>query len=139
VNKRSGRIVEAERDPLFTYPLPVPSDTAYRELGLGPDASDEEVQAAKSLAVGRLDAELRALGRSLQETYDAVPGLREAYEEPPDAAGSSDARAKLEALALEQDPGFREKRRRTTEIAARIRSSRAPPACTSCGRTSPGS
>lgn len=113
-----------KRDPLFSYPLPVPSETVYRELGLGPDASDEEVQAAKSLAVRRLDAEHRELERSLQQTYDEVPGLREAYEDvSADAAALRDAqtrRAELEVRAVEQDPEFREKRRRSAEIVRRI-------------------
>lgn len=114
-----------ERDPLFSYPLPVPSETAYRELGLGPDASDAEVQAAKSLAVRRLDAEQRELERSLQRTYDEVPGLREAYEDVAiaDRAALPDTqtrRAELEARAVEKDPEFREKRGRSAEIVRRI-------------------
>ncbi len=69
-----------QRDSLFSLPLPVPTDTLYRELGLDPEASDEEVRWAKSHAVQRLQRRQSSLEQELDVIYGGVPGLREGYQ-----------------------------------------------------------
>jgi hypothetical protein len=48
---------------LFGSPLPLPTHTRYAELGIGPDASNDDVRWAKSALVSRLLDEQRALER----------------------------------------------------------------------------
>ena len=48
---------------LFGFPLPVPTRTRYDELGIGPDASNDDIRWAKSALVSRLLEEQRALER----------------------------------------------------------------------------
>jgi hypothetical protein len=48
---------------LFASPLPVPRNTRYAELGIGPDASNDDVRWAKSALVSRLLEEQRGLER----------------------------------------------------------------------------
>lgn len=66
---------------MFDYPLPVPHDTPYRELGVEPDASDGEVRAAIAEARRRLQAEKTALEKGLERVYAQVPELRTACDE----------------------------------------------------------
>jgi hypothetical protein len=113
------------RDSLFYYPLPVPQRTTYRELGLEPDASDEEVQAAKSAALRRMLDEKNKLDQSIQAVYEQVPGLKEACGEgdQADTLGSranASLLAELEAKGLALDSEFREKRRRSAEFKTKV-------------------
>jgi hypothetical protein len=113
------------RDSLFYYPFPVPQRTTYRELGIGPDASDEEVQAAKSATVRRLLEEKGRLDQAIERVYDQVPGLQRACEEneQADTVASPAARrtlAELEAKALAVDPALRNKRLRSAELETKV-------------------
>lgn len=115
---------------LFCYPLPPPEQAAYRELGVEPDASNEEVSAAKSATLGRLQTEKAQLEKSLQDVYDAVPGLRNAYQDlegsgskpavPARPARDQGRLVELEGRARRLDPDFRDKRQRAAELATKL-------------------
>ncbi len=77
--------VHMTTDELFYYPLLVPQQTAYRELGVEPDASPREVSAAKSAATRRMQQEIDALSRAGDDSDGAAAprarALREQIEE----------------------------------------------------------
>jgi hypothetical protein len=54
-------------DHLFNFPLPIPQDTLYSELGIEPEATPEEISDAKNELRARI-AEERCGGRRKVET-----------------------------------------------------------------------
>jgi hypothetical protein len=72
---------------LFGSPLPLPQHTRYDELGVTPDASNEDVRWAKSEAVSRLrdehgvlDAERRQKAEDINQWNLDKPDARLAYD-----------------------------------------------------------
>jgi len=120
------------RDPLFDYPLPLPRQTAYHDLEIEPEASDEEVKWAKQMRSDRLKREQKALQRKLEAVYEAVEGLREAYAglEEVERGGAevddgelrkrSRRLRKLELLARRVDPEFERDRQQVADLEAQI-------------------
>lgn len=119
------------RDGLFDYPIPLPSKTVYDDLGIGPDATEDEIRFARSEATKRFEQEEKALRESLDRTFSKVAGLREAYDGLKTlqlAGGDADTRAlgraqarvtDLERAATVHDPEFKAKLRRVDAIARR--------------------
>jgi len=91
---------------LFTHPLPLPQGTRYHELGLSPDASDEDVRWATSELARRLKAD--QLHGRVEEVHGwdlDKPEKRSAY----DCANPPLALLKLEdaGVAALADPRLR--------------------------------
>jgi hypothetical protein len=120
------------RELLFDYPITLPHRTAYHDLDIEPDASDEEVRWAKYARSERLKGEQRELEKKLQEVYGQVAGLREAYRTVQDLHGQGaeldegllqEAQQQLRALEHEAqriDPEFRKNRERVGELKDQI-------------------
>jgi hypothetical protein len=122
---------EDREDQLFSAPLPTPTPRLYRELGVQPDASSDEVAWAKVSASARLRREQAGLEQALDTLEAEVGGLRDAAErlrrlrgaEQPAADELLDAErtlARLEIEAFAVDPLFRDKRRRLAEVQQTI-------------------
>ena len=117
---------------MFDLPLPVPSRTTYRDLGVSPDASDDEVRSAKAEAVRRLEAQRNALLKDVNRVRDEVSGLKTAVDDvatlraagaEADQAALTRALAKLgdlERAATARDPTYRQQCDRMDALARRI-------------------
>ena len=69
---------------LFDYPLPIPRHTLYEELGLGPEATPEEIREAKAEAVRKLRARRAAIQtRMASLTAGSHPARRQHAEQEP--------------------------------------------------------
>ncbi len=114
---------------MFDYPVPVPRITAYREFGIDPEATPEEIRDAKNEVSSRIAVERSAVERDLEEVYRAVPGLREAQARVRDlqATGrdaalreASRTLSEIEQKASRACPGFKALRDRLAELDRRI-------------------
>ncbi len=63
---------------MFDYPLPIPRDTLYEELGLEPEATTDEIQSAMRDRRQEIEVQLSKIGVQLNAIYEAVPELRKA-------------------------------------------------------------
>ena len=61
---------------MFGYPIPIPQNTFYQELGLDPEATVEEVSAAITTRKQELIEQMAGIGKKLNDIYTAVPGLK---------------------------------------------------------------
>lgn len=66
---------------MFDYPFPPLRAGLYAQLGLGPEATAEEINEASQELASRLRSQQRALQRDLDQVYREVPGLRDAWTE----------------------------------------------------------
>ena len=66
---------------MFDYPLSVPRDTLYEDLGLIPEATPDEVRNAIKDREQELVAQQSKIGTLLESIYTAVPRLKEAESE----------------------------------------------------------
>ncbi len=117
---------------MYDYPLPLPRNTRYDQLGIRPEASEAEVREAKNQLVDRLVQEKKDVEKRLREAYDNVEGLEEAYAaldsllaspEDPDPtrlAKTQDRLASLEKRALAHHPQLRRDRNRAKELAEQV-------------------
>lgn len=62
---------------MFDYPMALISSSDYDEIEVGPDATTEEIIAAKLRAVRELDYTKRELDRSISRAHAAIEGLPE--------------------------------------------------------------
>ena len=95
---------------MFNYPISIPKKTLYRDLGVGPEANDQEIGDAHGALVRKLEKTIGEAQNRLDIIYEQVPGLKESVKNVEQLdAGSSDestadeARKKL--LALEREAG----------------------------------
>ena len=65
---------------MFDYPLPLPQKTHYHLLGIGPEASADEVREALARAIQDLQERKAAIDRVIKDVYEKIPGFREAEE-----------------------------------------------------------
>ena len=118
-------------DGLFDLPLPLPSGTIYDELGIPPDAPQEEVASVVKQANDRRTAERLQLQAAIHRVYEQVPGLAEATAQLAELrakTGTSPKRLQqlqeqvsaLERRLVAIDPKFHETRRREKEIGEEI-------------------
>ncbi|HEY7544280.1 MAG TPA: hypothetical protein VID27_05325 [Blastocatellia bacterium] len=117
---------------MFDYPLSVPRKTHYSSLGLDPEATTEEIREATEEIVISLKRQKDAVDRQIEEIYNAVPGLKDAYAqnktlqaEGADADPSSVHAAKKKLAELEQKaetlaPNFRQLRERSSDLELKI-------------------
>jgi hypothetical protein len=125
--------LEARRaDLLFDYPLPIPSDTVYRQLGVEPDATDDDIRFALAATRRRLEAEKRDADAELQVVFGQIPALQKAYQEldlaqcaegQVEAAGLRHVQstiAQLERKAISIRPRFKELRGRAASLGRQI-------------------
>jgi len=117
----------APRCSLFDLPLPLPSDSLYREMDLEPSATTEEVGWAVKILNDKRQAAKSQLDDDIKATVAKVPGLSVIYEELSGASGASTGNerklqklAELKNRALDIDPGFKEKQRKSKEYADKI-------------------
>jgi hypothetical protein len=66
---------------MFDFPLSIPRDTLYEDLGLTPEATADEVRNAIKDREQELLAKQAEIGALLESIYLAVPGLKEAKSE----------------------------------------------------------
>jgi chromosome segregation ATPase len=66
---------------MFGYPIHLPQNTFYQELGLDPEATKEEVTDAISNRKQELREQMVGIGKKLNDIYAAVPGLKETETE----------------------------------------------------------
>lgn len=66
---------------MFDYPIPVPKYTLYHELGIGPEASVEEVAQAQRAVLRLLTEEKKTIDHKLRAIYVDHPGLQQKYQE----------------------------------------------------------
>ena len=117
----------ASRCSLFDLPLPLPSDSLYREMDLEPSATAEEVGWAVKILNDKRQAAKSQLDDDIKATVARVPGLSAIYDELSGASGASTGNerklqklSELENRALDIDPGFKEKQRKSKELAEKI-------------------
>lgn len=115
---------------MFDYPLPPLRTGVYAQLGLGPDATSEEIDEARQELSNQLRRQLKAGQADLEAIYQKVPGLREACAEleAAEAAGTTSdkataAQAKLAILedaALRAFPGYKRLREDVAQLERRL-------------------
>lgn len=66
---------------MFDYPIPPLRASLYTELGLGPEATTEEINEARQELTARLRSRQKSLQRSLDEVYQQLPQLRSTWEQ----------------------------------------------------------
>jgi len=118
---------------MFDYPLPIPRNTHYQELGIAPEATLEEVREAKEEAVKYLEGQQNDASKALDEIYEHVPGLKEAYRHigalqtshGKKVSGKPDSvqgdLVEMEKKAMTISPYFKELRDRFTELDKNIK------------------
>ena len=121
-----------ERDEMFSYPLSVPADTTYDELGIAPDAADGDIGPAKIERTRELQAASSRIDVELKTVYDALPALATALEDiaalealggDADPKKLHDLRVQLtelEGRAREKMPDFTAKRARTLDLKRKL-------------------
>jgi len=129
----------------FDYPLPIPQKTLYSQLGIEPEAADDEIRAATGGTDSRLKDERAAAERALEEIYAAVPGLKDAHDlvrtlqgaGKEGADGLAEAQRKLadlERKAQSVNPDFRQLRERPAELSRKIEENNKLPLSSREGR-----
>jgi hypothetical protein len=91
--------------PLFEYPAPLPKNTLYDLLGVGPEARTAEIAEARADLLNHLKDEAAAIQEKVDQETRAVEGLKEATQEAREleAKGAeADVRA-IEAARLRRD------------------------------------
>jgi len=113
---------------MYDYPIPVPGNTRYDQLGIRPEASETEVREATNQLVDRLEREMKDVEKRVRRAYDSAKGLEEAYAaldsllaspqdpDPAELAKTQDRLASLEKRALESHPQLRRDRHRAKEL-----------------------
>ena len=129
---RPGGLEVRRADLLFDYPLPIPSDTVYQQLGVEPDATDDDIRFALAATRRRLEAEKREADVELQAVFAELPELKTAYQQldlAQEAGGSTPAAdlrrtqstiAQLERKAIGMQHRFKELRGQAASLARRI-------------------
>lgn len=117
---------------MFSYPLPPVSETEYARLGVGPEASAQEIGDAQSELKSRLNGRKVALSKQVEGVLAEVSGLREAYDalaalqrdgETVDRTRHREAHRRvveLEQEALRREPRFTSWRREIEDIDTQI-------------------
>ncbi len=117
---------------MFDYPIPLPRNTRYDQLGIRPEASDEDLGEARDQLVDRLKLEKVGVEKSVRVVFDCAEGLEETYAaldallaspedpDPAELAKTQDRLASLEKDALERHPQLRQDRNRAKELAEQI-------------------
>jgi len=117
---------------MFDYPLPIPRNTLYSEIGVGPEATTEEIRDATEELKIAVDGQKKTVDAQIEELYEVVPGLRGAYQEierlqaQTDSAGAEQLRTaqkklvELEQKAERHNPNFRQLRDRLSEIGLKF-------------------
>lgn len=82
---------------MFSFPLPLPQNTLYSKLGVDPEASEDELRTAKADFVRGLDRRKATVDSQVEQVFEQVEGLRQAYAEQRDLANKG--RGVEEALA----------------------------------------
>ena len=99
---------------MFDYPLPARPVSLYDELGLPPEAPENDLRDAKSVVTGRLRAESDALKIKIADALKAVDG----GVEPQTDSGRRTALAEVRAAAA--NPEFRGWCERQAEVDRRL-------------------
>lgn len=115
---------------MFDYPIPPLRFGLYAELGLGPEATSEEINEARQELSSQLKSRQKTIQRELDAVYQKVPGLREAWEKlktleeaEGDAEEFRETQLKLAALeekAMQVHPEFKALRDTMGETQHRI-------------------
>ncbi len=117
---------------IFDFPLSIPRGTEYDLLGVGPEATPEELNDANDVLVRKLRADQATAMRKLETVYDAVPELRPVEqrvedlrsgvesEDPEELGTQLKELAQLERRAIGIDSGFREHREKAAELLRQI-------------------
>ncbi|HEY6138664.1 MAG TPA: hypothetical protein VI670_12970 [Thermoanaerobaculia bacterium] len=128
----AGRRVSPDRgDGLFDFPLPIPTNTVYESLGIGPESSQDDVAWAIKETSDRLKSEELQLKAQLKPAFAKVPDLEPAYDEltrlsaDPQASADGLSRlqatiSKLEKLVLAAEPRFYELRRKSEDARRKL-------------------
>jgi len=66
---------------MIDYPLPIPRNTTYGELGLGPEATAQEIGESAQVLGGEIKRQCAEVERQLGEVYEKVGGLLQATED----------------------------------------------------------
>lgn len=116
---------------MFDYPIPIPSDTVYQELGIDPEAPASEVRKARTDVINALQGRKALLDAELEAIYSQVEGMRKAYadlEEQENKGPKADAQERrtahkavirLERKALQINPQFKEMRAKSADFEAK--------------------
>jgi hypothetical protein len=125
------RVSPDRGDGLYDFPLPIPTDTVYESLGIGPESSQDDVAWAIKETTDRLKGERLQIEGRLKAVLAQVPGLEQAYADltrlrvDPEAPPESLSRlleniSRLEAQATAAEPGFHELRRKIDEMSRKL-------------------
>jgi hypothetical protein len=118
---------------MFNYPLPIPANTLYQELGVDPEAPADEVRNARTDVINALKRRKAALDAELEAVYALVEGMRKAYadlEEQENKGPKADADERrsahkavivLERKAGQINPKFKEMRAKSADLEAKIK------------------
>ncbi len=111
---------------MFDYPIRIPRQSAYAEIGLGPEATPSEIRAAKARLAHEIELALTDLSLRISGIENEVPGLTElrrnlAALESGDATAAEDRATlrKLERRAAEIDPHYRDLIQQSRDLRAR--------------------
>lgn len=87
---------------MFDSPLPKAHRTIYSDLGVGPDATPDEIRSAKQRVVGELKFEKQQVDRKIQQMLADLPGVA------PESGGvkAEDTKKALHRLASAKYPEF---------------------------------
>ena len=117
---------------IFDYPLSLPQGTEYDLLGVGPEATPDELTDANDVLVQKLRADRADVMTKLETVYTAVPELRSVEqrvedlrsgvesEDPEELGTQLKELAQLERRAIGIDSGFREHREKAAEFLRQI-------------------
>ena len=87
---------------MFDAPLPIVRDSVYEQLGLGPEATTDEVREATLELIVQLKADRQEVDKQIARIHDAIPGLREASEAVKRLASESQDTAAQELIQAEK-------------------------------------
>jgi hypothetical protein len=117
---------------MFDYPLMIPGKTEYDDLGVGPEATEQEIRDAIAERNAAWQDEKRGITRRIAAVQRQVAGLKEAEaalaalrKAQPEAgtdelASAQRTLAGLEARAIALEPRYRELLARVSELADQI-------------------
>lgn len=117
---------------MFDFPLPPMRPGLYGQLGLGPEATPDEINEATQELSIRIKQQQKTLQRRLDDVFQRLPELRDTYKqfkalETADNAGGSGEYARLHAklARLEEEAvsvckDFREMRSQADELEKKL-------------------
>lgn len=110
---------------MFDYPLSIPRNTLYEQLGIKPESLPDEIRGAKQEAVILIRQQKAKLEEKLEEIYKEIPELKPLYKTIKDSQNKTDAKelenlqkklSELERKAREINSNFKRMQEEIAEL-----------------------